>query len=230
MGSTRLPGKVLKEVNGIPLIAILFHRLSRSKKIDKTILATSDSKENDLLAKVVENLGFDVFRGSEADVLDRYYKAAKPYSPEAIVRITGDCPIIDPILVDEVIRLYQEKDLDYACNTDPPTYPDGLDTEVFSFVALEATHRSAEEPFEREHVTPFIRTNVQFKRMNYANETDLSGERWTLDYPEDFEVIKNILNHFAPDLDFSWRNVLELKQSHPEYFQCNTGIKRNEGI
>ena len=138
MGSARLPGKVLKEVNGKPLIEILFHRLPHSKKIDKIILATSNSKENDHLAKIVEKLGFEVFRGSEDDVLDRYYEAAKPYSPEAVVRITGDCPIIDPQLVDEIIGLYQENNVDYVSNTSPPTYPYGLDTEVFSFKALEA--------------------------------------------------------------------------------------------
>ncbi|SVD65721.1 uncharacterized protein METZ01_LOCUS418575, partial [marine metagenome] len=230
MGSTRLPGKVLKEVNDRPLIEILFHRLSRSKKIDKTILATSDSKENDILAKVVENLGFEVFRGSEVDVLDRYYEAAKPYRPEAVIRITGDCPIIDPKLVDEIIGLYQGNDADYVGNVEPPTYPDGLDTEVFSFAALETANKQAKGTFEREHVTPFLRTNGQFKRMNYANETDLSAERWIVDYPEDFEIIKNILNHFAPDLDFSWREVLKLKQTNPELFESSHGIVRNEGV
>jgi glutamate-1-semialdehyde aminotransferase/spore coat polysaccharide biosynthesis protein SpsF (cytidylyltransferase family) len=228
-GSTRLPGKVLKEVNGIPLIEILFRRLSQSKKIDKIILATSNNKENDILSETVENLGFDVFRGSEDDVLDRYYKAAKKYRPSSIVRITGDCPIIDPQLVDEVIGLYQENNVDYVSNTEPPTYPDGLDTEVFSFTALETAYNKAKESFEREHVTPFIRTNGQFKWANYSNKTDLSGERWTVDDPEDFEVFKNIINHFAPDLDFSWRDVLKLKQTNPELFEANLGIKRNEG-
>ena len=229
MGSTRLPGKVLKKVCGKPLIEILLHRLSRAKKIDKIILATSVSKENDSLTETVEKLGFEVFRGSEDDVLDRYYEAAKPYSLEAVVRITGDCPIIDPQLVDEVIGLYQENNVDYVSNTEPSTYPDGLDTEVFSFIALETAYNKAEESFEREHVTPFIRTNGQFKRANYSNEIDLSGERWTVDEPEDFEVIENIINHFLPDLYFSWRDVIQLKQSHPNCFAANRGIKRNEG-
>jgi glutamate-1-semialdehyde 2,1-aminomutase len=229
MGSTRLPGKVLKKVCGKPLIEILLHRLSRAKKIDKIILATSVSKENDSLTETVEKLGFDVFRGSEDDVLDRYYEAAKPYSLEAVVRITGDCPIIDPQLVDEVIGLYQENNVDYVSNTEPSTYPDGLDTEVFSFIALETAYNKAVESFEREHVTPFIRTNGQFKLANYSNEIDLSGERWTVDEPEDSEVIENIINHFLPDLYFSWRDVIQLKQSHPNCFAANRGIKRNEG-
>jgi len=229
MKSTRLPGKVMKEVNGKPLIEILLNRLSRSKKIDKIILATSDKKENDQLIEAVNRLGFEIFCGSEDNVLERYYEAAKPYCPEAVVRITGDCPIIDPKLVDEIIGFYQENDVDYVGNGEPPTYPDGLDTEVFSFVALEKAHNQANEPYEREHVTTFFRTNGGFHWMNFANETDLSVERWTVDEPEDFEVIKNIINHFAPDLDFSWREVLELKQSHPEYFEGNKSIRRNEG-
>ncbi len=229
MSSTRLPGKVLKMVNGKPLMEILLHRLSQSKKIDKIILATSEKPENDLLVEIVEKLGFEVFRGSEYDVLDRYYHSAKPLEPSTVVRITGDCPIIDPKLVDEVIGMYQDNNVDYASNTGPPTYPDGLDTEVFSFTALETAYNKAEESFEREHVTPFIRTNGQFKRANYLNETDFSGERWTVDDSEDFEVIENIINHFKPDLDFSWRNVLELKKSHHEYFEANRDVARNEG-
>jgi len=229
MGSTRLPGKVLKKVNGIPLIEILLYRLSITKKIDKVILATSEKVENDALEDYVKNLGYEVCRGSEDDVLDRYYKAARLYIPQVVVRVTGDCPIIDPQLVDNVIDLYQKNNVDYISNTDPPTYPDGLDIEVFSFRALESTYEQAKEPFEREHVTPFIRTNGQFKRINYANETDLSNERWTVDDPEDFEVMEKVIKHFAPSLDFSWQDVFELKQSHPKDFEANKGIKRNEG-
>ena len=229
MGSTRFPGKVLKEVNGKSLIEILFTRLGKSKIIDKIILATSTNVENNFLAETVEKLGFDVFRGSENDVLDRYYQAAREYNSEVVVRITGDCPIIDPRLVDSVIKLYQESNVDYVSNTAPPTYPDGMDTEVFSFVALEATHRQAEQAFDREHVTPFIRTSGQFKCKNYKNKKDFSGERWTVDDLEDFEVVKNIINHFAPNLDFSWNDVIGLKQYHHEYFKANQHIKRNEG-
>jgi glutamate-1-semialdehyde 2,1-aminomutase len=237
MGSTRLPGKVLKKLNGKTLIEIIFHRLSLSEKIDKIILATSHNSENDLLAIIVENIGFEVFCGSEDDVLDRYYQAAKLYSPETVVRITGDCPIIDPWLLDEVIALYQENDVDYVSNREPPTFPDGLDMEVFSFAALETAYEQAKKPFEREHVTPFLCTDGQFKRLNYTNETDLSGERWTVDNSEDFEVINNVFNYFKPNIDFTWRDVLELKQTHSEYFEANKnlphslpGIKRNEEV
>jgi glutamate-1-semialdehyde aminotransferase/spore coat polysaccharide biosynthesis protein SpsF (cytidylyltransferase family) len=229
MSSTRLPGKTLKKVNGKPLIEILFHRLSRSKKIDKVILATSENAENDRLAETIEQLSFDVFRGSEDDVLDRYYQAAKVYKPQVVVRITGDCPIIDPEVVDKVIEIYQKTNVDYASNTEPPTYPDGLDVEVFSFYSLKKANEKAKTSHEREHVTPFIRANNKLKNINLSNDTDLSKERWTVDDPEDLLVIENILNHFAPDLDFSWKDVLELKKTHPDYFEANKSIKRNEG-
>ena len=196
LGSIRLPEKVLKKVNEKTLIEILLHRLSLSKKIDKVILATSKSCENDALVELVEKLGIHVYRGSENNVLDRYYQATQVHQPTTVVRITGDCPIIDPELVDEVIGLYQENNVDYVSNTEKATFPDGLDIEVFSFKALGMAHKYAENPFEREHVTPFIRNNKKFKRMIYTNEKDLSGERWTVDEPEDFEVIENIVNHF----------------------------------
>ena len=229
MGSTRLPGKVLKVVDGKPLIEILLHRLSNSKRIDKIVLATSENEDNDELANLVGKLGYEVYRGSENNVLDRYYNAANKYQPEIVVRITGDCPIIDPKLVDDVIGFYQEKKVDYASNTQPPTFPDGLDIEVFSFIALETAFSQASEQSDKEHVTPFIRRSDQFKRANYLNAVNYSDERWTVDDLEDFNVIENVINHFAPNLDFSLREVLELKQSHPEYFEANKNIRRNEG-
>jgi len=229
MGSTRLPGKVLKVVNRKPLIEILLHRLSKSGKINKIILATGKNSENDILAALVEKLGYEVFRGDEEDVLDRYYRAAKPHNPKTVVRVTGDCPLIDSSVVDEVIKLFEDNEVAYTSNTDPPTYPDGLDTEVFSFKALENAHQQATTRHERENVTPFIRNNKQIKQLNLTGQDDHSAERWTVDDPEDLEVVENILNHFTPDLDFLWKEVLELKQSHPEYFRANKNIRRNEG-
>tara|TARA_B100000315_G_scaffold137631_1_gene126709 strand:+ start:641 stop:1282 length:642 start_codon:yes stop_codon:yes gene_type:complete len=203
MGSTRLPGKVLKKVNGKPLIEILLYRLSLSKKIDEIIMATSKSKENDLLSETVEKLGFAVFRGSEEDVLDRYYQAAKSYSPEAVVRITGDCPLIDAKLIDAVIQKYQQIGADYASNTMPPTFPDGLDLSVFSFNTLKVAWEEATSKYNREHVTPFMRSNDKFKRTNLSNKEDFSTEHWTVDQPKDFEVISKIIEHFSPNLNFT---------------------------
>jgi spore coat polysaccharide biosynthesis protein SpsF (cytidylyltransferase family) len=168
MGSSRLPGKVLKEVNGKPLIEILLYRLSRSKKIDKIILATADKSENDLLVETVEKLGFDVFRGNEDDVLDRYYQAAKRYNPKSVVRITGDCPLIDSKIADAVIEKFQQSNVDYGCNTMPRTFPDGLDLSIFSFNSLKVAWDQATRKYDREHVTPFLRTNDQFTRRNFT--------------------------------------------------------------
>ena len=163
------------------------------------------------------------------NVLDRYYSAAKQYNPSIIVRITGDCPIIDPVLVDQVIEMYIKNNVDYVSNNHPSTYPDGLDTEVFSFKSLEVSWQNAKKSQELEHVTPYILNNARFKKLSYENAIDCSKERWTVDEIEDFEVIKNILNHFYPNIFFSWQEVFELKKNHPNYFIANKNIIRNEG-
>jgi len=219
----------MKEVDGKPLIEILLHRLSRSRRIGEIILATPESRDNDALVAKVESLGFRVFRGSDKDVLDRFYQAARQSQPETVVRITGDCPIIDPQLVDELLELYNQHNADYVGMGDPATFPDGLGAEVFSFSSLELTQDHARRLFDREHVTPFMRTDDQFRRINHVNDVNHSNERWTIDDPEDFEVIKNIINYFSPSLDFSWRDILILKEKHPEYFSANQNIKRDEG-
>ena len=228
-GSSRLPGKVMKLVAGRPLIEILIKRLSASKRINKIILATSRRKENDELVNHVEQLGIDVYRGSESDVLDRFYQVAIKYHLESIVRITGDCPIIDPEVVDAVIEQYEITGADYASNIEPPTWPDGLDVEVFSFVALSIAWNRTNNRFGREHVTPYIRNSNNFTKANLANKQDLSSERWTVDEPQDLEVIRNIVEHFDPSLCFSWKDVMELKSSHLDYFEANRGIQRNSG-
>lgn len=229
LGSTRFPNKVLRPILGRPMIELLLQRLAQSKRIDQILLATSDDSRNDPLAALVERLGYPVYRGSEDDVLDRYYQAAKLYQPEAVVRITGDCPLIDPQLVDAVIAAFQASGADYLSNTSPPTYPDGLDTAVFTFTALERAHREAREPYDREHVTPYIRSSGQFSLGNYPYHEDLSSERWTVDEPEDFTVITRVFEHFHPRLDFTWLEVLELSRAQPELFADNQHLTRNEG-
>lgn len=229
MGSTRFPGKVLKKVEGEALISILLKRLSHSKKIDKIVLATSLNKENDILVETVESLGFEVFRGSEEDVLSRYLHTALKYNPKTLVRITGDCPVIDPELVDKVIGYFQNNEVDYVSNIDPPTFPDGLDIEVFTMKTLQVANKKAIKSFDREHVTPFIRENKEFTCKNYFNITDQSNERWTIDDPEDFEVIKNVFKHFKKNIYFSWKELLSLKKANPKLFEANQAINRNEG-
>jgi len=230
MGSTRFPNKVMKPILGVPLIELLLERLSRSKGIEGIILATSQDPKNLSLVEHVRQLGYDISQGSENDVLDRYYQAARPHQPEIIVRITGDCPLIDPVMVDVVLSAFKSANVDYACNTHPPTYPDGLDTEVFTFEALERAWKCATEPYEREHVTPYIHKSGRFRLLNVPHAENCSSERWTVDEPEDFEVVKNIFEYFHPRRDFGWLEVLQLRRDQPELFAANQHLIRNEGV
>lgn len=229
MGSARFPNKVMRLIGGKPMIELLLSRLAKAKRIDHILLATSADPRNQPLADHVRSLGYEVFQGSENDVLDRYYQAAKPHQPGTVVRITGDCPLIDPELIDQVIAAYETQGVDYLSNTLPPSYPDGLDTEVFSFRALEQAAQQATKPAEREHVTPFIRESGLFRTGNFAHAEDYSQERWTVDEAADFEVITAVFNHFHPRTDFSWLEVMALRQSQPILFQANQHLIRNEG-
>ena len=231
MGSSRLPGKVMKTIKGKPIIELLLKRLSKSEFIDEIIVATSSLNENDDLVTFVHQLGFKTYRGSEEDVLDRFYKAACHYEGDTIVRITADCPLVDPSLVDELIEAYHEhKTADYFCNALPPSYPDGLDVEVFSFKGLETSWKEAKLPTEREHVTQYFHNSNQFNIENKGYKNDFSNERWTLDEKEDFIVLEGIYNHFWPNIHFSWLEVIDLKTKHPELFFKNQNIMRNEGL
>ena len=229
MGSTRLPGKVLKKIGGKTLFQIMVERLSLSKKVNQIILATSQKTENAPLVQEAARLGVKCFSGSENNVLSRYYEAAKLADAELIVRITGDCPLVDAKIVDQVIELVENKKCDYASNVMPPTFPDGLDVEAFSFKCLERTYNEAESKYDKEHVTTYMRKKIEFSRENLLNPEDLSNERWTVDEPEDLELIKAIFNYFLPRIDFSWTEVLNLKEKEKELFKINTRYKRNEG-
>ena len=226
MGSTRLPDKVMRKINGVPMIEVLLRRLSKAKRIDGIVLATSVDPRNLPMVEHVRSLGYQVYQGSENDVLDRYYQAARKFSPDAVVRITGDCPLIDPEVVDQVIEIFEREG---ASNVAPPTYPDGLDTEVFSFRALEQAANTATRPFDREHVTPYLRESGVFKTASHSHEEDCSQERWTVDETSDFEVVSAVFGHFHPRTDFGWLEVMELRRSHPALFQANQHLTRNEG-
>ena len=229
MSSTRLPNKVMREITGRPMIELLLERLSAVKRIDQIIVATSEELQNDPLVAHVEKLGYIVTRGSENDVLDRYYQAARPLSPQAVVRITADCPLIDPALVDAVIEHFEFLGVDYASNTAPATFPDGLDTEVFRFSALERAALEASHPNDREHVTQYIRHSGHFSTANYRGVNDCSAHRWTVDEPEDFDVVREVFEHFCPRVDFGWEEVLELSLSAPQIFEMNRHLERNAG-
>ena len=229
MGSTRLPNKVMKPIDGVPMIELLLSRLSRAKEINKIIVATSVDQVNLPLVAHVQSLGFECEQGSENDVLDRYVQAAKKHSADIVVRITGDCPLVDPVLVDEVIRQFKSADVDYFCNTSPPTFPDGLDIEVFRFEALEHCAQVTTDSFDREHVTSYFGRSGKFKIAAMQNDCDLSALRWTVDEQTDFEVIEKIFYHFDPRIDFSWKEVLDLQIKKPELFDANKHLVRNEG-
>jgi len=231
MGSTRLPGKVMKMVSGRPLIGHLLENLSCSQKINKIILATTINKKDDILCRYVESLGYSVFRGSEADVLARYYNAALKYKAENIARITGDCPLIDPVICDKLIKFYLEKKVDYACLS--LRYAEGLDCEVFSLKVLKISHQKAIKPSEREHVTLFIKNNPNmFKIKILDNNTDESRYRITVDEPEDFEVVKNIIENLQKTESgfYDSESIKKYLDKNPEVFRKNRKIVRNEGL
>jgi len=198
MGSTRLPNKVMKLIDGAPMIEILLSRLSMSQEIDQIIVATSVDKRNIPLVEHVEKLGYACEQGSENDVLERYIKAAAKHGADVIIRITGDCPLVDPHLVDQVINQFKATNVDYFSNTNPPTYPDGLDIEVFTFKALEQASQETTDAFDREHVTPYLRKPNKFKTEAMQHSEDLSALRWTVDEPSDFELIEKVFQHFHP--------------------------------
>jgi glutamate-1-semialdehyde 2,1-aminomutase len=229
MGSTRLPGKVLKEIDGQSLISILLARLSQSQCIDKIVVATTEGGIDDQLAESCAELGYSVFRGSETDVLSRYYLAAKKYQATTIVRITGDCPLIDSDIVDQVISDFKDNCVDYASNIEPPSFPDGLDVEVFSYNALSEAFHQAGENREREHVTSYLREKQHIRRSNLKNSDDVSHMRWTVDDPPDFIVVENVFKHFSPKINFSWRDVLLLSEKEPWLFFANSEGVRNMG-
>ena len=229
MGSSRLPGKVLKLINGIPVIELLLLRLSKSKLVDQIVVATSDAVADIRLSDHVENLGFSCSQGSENDVLERFYDAAKQHDADVIVRVTGDCPFVDANLVDQVIEGYLSSDVDYFSNVMPPTYPDGLDVEVFSFSVLERSHLEGQESHEREHVTPYARVSGFFQTGNMISSEDFSHIRLTLDERDDFTLIDKIFNYFSPDIHFTWSEILNLRARMPDIFEINKHIDRNEG-
>jgi len=229
MGSTRLPSKVMMTIGGVPMIELLLSRLAQSSEIDEIVLATSSEVANQALVDHVRALGYLCVQGSENDVLDRYVVAARSANADAVVRITGDCPMVDPVLVDDIVRRFKDLGGDYCSNTDPATYPDGLDVEVFSVGALFRAGDEALKRFDREHVTPYLRRADKFQQGSMKNDVDLSGLRWTVDEPADLEVIEAVFDHFSPDIYFSWKQVLELQQDDPLLFAANQNLVRNEG-
>ena len=230
MGSSRLPGKVLmKSGNGMPLLYHVINQLRHCSKVKNLVIATTTNQEDDEIEKFADNNSVNVFRGSEKDVLDRYFQCAKKYSFSTIVRITSDCPLIDPQIVDKVIERFFSGNYDYATNTLIRTFPIGTDAEVFSFSALETAWKNAQLPSEREHVTPHLRNKGNFKTINVENDTNISNLRLTVDRIEDFELIKEILNNISTN-PIHLEDILELFSRKPELIEINKRINHNEGF
>jgi glutamate-1-semialdehyde aminotransferase/spore coat polysaccharide biosynthesis protein SpsF (cytidylyltransferase family) len=229
MGSSRLPGKVMKLIQDMPMIEILIKRLSKSKLVHQIIVATSMNDENTPLVNHLESMNIECEIGSEQDVLSRYYNAAKKNQVDVIVRITGDCPLVDANLVDKCIKEFIDKDVSYVSNVSPCTFPDGLDVEVFSFESIKDAYLNSTLSTEKEHVTPYIINSKNYKKSNIKHSKDLSQSRWTVDEMLDFEVIKEVFDYFSPNIYFSWEEVVKLEAENPDIFSKNKNINRNEG-
>jgi spore coat polysaccharide biosynthesis protein SpsF len=232
MSSTRLPGKIFKEIKGKKLLEIHLERLKKAKLVDKILVATTDNPNDKVVSEWAEENNIAVYRGSESDVLDRFYHAALPYNPKWVVRVTSDCPLLDPKLVDNLINLARSSNVDYASNIMIEQFPDGQDVEVFTFDALQTAWRSAKLPSEREHVTPFIRNNLNdlgkkiFKAINFNAPGDFSNIRMTVDEPADFELIQQLVAEIG--VDAGWQEYVNHIVNH-QLNALNSGIIRNEG-
>ncbi len=230
MGSSRLPGKALmKSDSGKPLLYYVINQLRYCSKVKNLVIATTTNQEDDEIEKFANNNSVNIFRGKEKDVLDRYFQCAKKYSFSTIVRITADCPLIDPQIVDKVIEQFFSENYDFATNTLTRTFPIGTDVEVFSFSALNRAWENTQLPSEREHVTPYLRKEENFKIINVENDKNISNLRLTVDRIEDFELIKQILNNISIN-PIHLEDVLELFSRKPELIEINKHINHNEGF
>jgi spore coat polysaccharide biosynthesis protein SpsF len=252
MSSSRLPGKILADIAGQPMLARVFARTSRAVTVSETLFATTTDASDDPVAEYCDWSGIPVRRGSLYDVLDRYYQSAKEAKADVVVRITADCPVIDPELIDDVVNTVISDQssvisgqIDFAANRLPPpwgrTYPIGLDTEVCTFAALERAWKEAKEPQHREHAMPYfyegvelttvnrqLQTGVSPRGFNIAllhHTTDFGDYRWTVDTPEDLEFIREVFRRFNGRDDFSWKEVLDLVHDEPDLMKINAGVQ-----
>ena len=229
MSSTRLPGKILKPLLGEPMLIRQIERIRRSRLIEKLVVATTVDLSDNALGDVLSSVGVAHYRGSLEDVLERFYHAAKPYEPEHVVRLTGDCPLADPDLIDEAIHAHLDSGADYTSTALNPAYPDGLD--VMRFAALERAWREARLPSEREHVTPYIYHHPELFRLKSVEQAeDMSSLRWTVDEPADFVFVERVYGELYPSNPaFTTHDVLALIRKRPELLDINARFGRNEG-
>jgi glutamate-1-semialdehyde 2,1-aminomutase/spore coat polysaccharide biosynthesis protein SpsF len=233
MGSTRFPGKTLVEIAGEPMLGHVVDRATLIRGVDEVIVATTENPADDAIVHFATGKGLQVHRGSEDDVLDRFYKTTKCFNISVIIRVTPDCPLLDPKVSGCILDRFLQANgnLDYVCNTEPRTFPDGLDTEVFSIDALERAWHEARLPSEREHVTPYMWKNPdKFRIANICYKRDLSAMRWTVDEPSDLEFVRAIFARVGmKNRSFAMEEILELLESEPHLIEINKGKIRNEG-
>lgn len=229
MGSQRLPGKVLRDLAGEPMMARVVARARRARELDEVVVATTTLSSDEPVAALAGQRGWPLYRGSPEDLTDRYYQAARAHGAETIVRITCDCPFIEPAVVDATVRLFRESGADYATNgMAPRTFPRGLDVEVFSFDSLERAWREDHNPAWREHATPYLYRHPElFKLVGLTHSQDLSSLRWTVDTPEDFAFAETVYRALGHDR-FSWMDVLALLEQNPSWSDINRGIAQKE--
>lgn len=228
MTSTRLPGKVLLPLGGEPMLVRLLERLHRVQRVHGIVIATTTNTSDDPIAALCAQRGVPCHRGSEMDVLSRYAEAARLHGADVVVRITSDCPLIDPALIDEVIATYEEGGSDYVSNMLPPTWPYGMAVEVFSAAALAQAHAESKLDAEREHVTPFLYSHPERYRLrNVASPVDLSFHRWTVDTPEDYELVRRLFEALYPiGHNFTLTDVLALLEAYPDWIAINQHIRQ----
>ena len=229
--STRLPAKVLKKLLGIPMIVQELERIARSKYIDKLILTTSDEHSDDLLSEIIIKNGFNLYRGNKNNVLERFIKSVEIFDlkdDDVIVRLTGDCPLHDPNIIDETISAFLNCNCDYLTNSVEPIYPDGLDVEVFTYLSLKTTYKLAKKPSQLEHVTPFIRDSGLFNTLNLNKQPIYPNWRLTVDEVDDFTVIEKIYNYFNNN-SFTFKEIISYLEKNPNVIKINSHINRNEG-
>lgn len=226
-GSTRLPGKVLMKLYDQPMLAHVIDRCKAIQSVDHVMVATTTDISDDAIVKLASRMNIDVYRGSETNVLSRYYEAAQSTQSDVIVRVTSDCPLLDPQISNKVVQAFKaDETLDYCSNTLQRSFPQGLDTEVFTFHALESAYRQAKEAFEQEHVTPYIYQHEKmFKLSQYVSPQNFSHYRWTVDTLEDFKLVEAIYSKlYRPGIIFPWSDVLELMNEQPELARINSHI------
>jgi spore coat polysaccharide biosynthesis protein SpsF len=229
IGSTRLPGKVLLPLAGAPVLTRVVRRAARARSVDAVVVATTTQPPDMAIVDLARSEGWLVELGSEMDLLDRYVQAARAHRADVVIRITSDCPLIDPDVIDDTVHAFQAGNYDYASNTlEPRTYPRGLDVEVITTSALERAWRDDTDPAWREHATPYLYRHPElFRLLRVPAPVDESRHRWTIDTPEDYDLISRIYEAFGRD-DFGWREALAVVEAHPGWIDINREIAQKD--